>query len=212
MDSREWPVVAFQGARGSFSDEAVNCIWSMKARSIPTRDFADAVRAVVQENADYAVLPAGNTSIGPIAESLAAIASARDTHVVGEFTLKVRHCLLTQPGAPLAGLRRVLSHPAALAQCSRFLADHPAISPVSAYDTAGAAADVACRGDPAEGAIAPHHAAERYGLSVLVFGIQDDPTNATRFVILASSRADETPAHWRPPQFFTGLLTEQADG
>lgn len=152
------------------------------------RDFAAVVEAVVLGDADYSVLPVENTSIGEIVESGEAIAAAAgDVQVVGELTMEVRHCLLAHRGASLDNLQRVFSHPAALAQCSRFFAAHPAILPVEAHDTAGSASDVAFRGDSAEAAIAPRGAAARYGLGVLASDIQDDAANATRFVILASS-------------------------
>lgn len=197
--------VAFQGERGSFSDEAVSLIWAGRAVPVPLRDFAAVVQAVVQGESAYAVLPVENSSIGPIKESRGAIdAAAGDLRVVGEVTMPVRHNLLAHPAVPIERLLRVFSHPAALAQCSRFLAAHPAIRPVAAYDTAGSAADVASRGELTDAAIAPHAAAVRYGLEVLASGIQDDPANATRFVILGSSLADEYPVAWRPPALFTG--------
>lgn len=196
--------VAFQGDRGSFSDEAVSLIWDGRAVPVPLRDFAAVVRAVVRGDAAYAVLPVENTSIGPIAGSRDVLESAPgDLRVIGELTMPVQHCLLANPGVTLERLRRVFSHSAALAQCSRFLATHPAITPIAAYDTAGSAADVASGGDPAEAAIAPHGAAARYGLEVLAASIQDDAANATRFVILASALADEYPVAWRPPASFT---------
>lgn len=180
--------VAFQGARGSFSDEAIERIWKGEATPVPTRDFAGAVQAVVRGDTDYAVLPIENTAIGSIVESRAAIAAAtHNTKVVGEMSLEIRHCLLAPRAASLASVRRVFSHPAALAQCSRFFASHSAMLAVAAYDTAGSAADVANRGDTSEAAIAPFGAAALYGLHVLASNIQDDPDNATRFVILGSS-------------------------
>ncbi|MDQ3081042.1 MAG: hypothetical protein M3R07_02370 [Gemmatimonadota bacterium] len=197
--------VAIQGERGSFSDEAVHQIWDGRAVPVPMRDFASVVEAVVQGDAVYGVLPVENTSIGPIKESREALAAAEgDLRVIGELTIAVRHCLLANPAVPLERLRRVFSHPAALAQCSRFLADHPVIVPIVAYDTAGSAADVASRGDPIEAAIAPHGAAARYGLQVVASGIQDDTANATRFVVLASVLADEYPAAWRPTASLAG--------
>ncbi|MEJ7758439.1 MAG: prephenate dehydratase domain-containing protein [Gemmatimonadaceae bacterium] len=199
---REQPRVAFQGALGSFSDEAVSRIWDGQAVLIPMRDFHAAVQAVVVSDADYAVLPVDNTIVGRISESREAISGTPDAFVVGELTLMVRQCLLGQPGATIERLLRVFSHPVALAQCKKFLAMYPAMVPIEAYDTAGAAAEVASRGDAAEAAFAPHGAAARHGLAVLAPDVQDDAANATRFAILASANDNEHPPSWRPAPFF----------
>lgn len=201
-EERRWPAIAFQGAHGSFSDEVVDRIWAGKAVSIPMRDFRAAVQSLVLGDADYAVLPVDNTIVGRISESREAISGTAHAFVVGEFTLMVRQCLLGQPGATVERVLRVFSHPVALAQCKQFLALHPAMVPIEAYDTAGAAADVASRGDAAEAAFAPHGAAARYGLAVLASDVQDDAVNTTKFVILDSDNAGEHPASWRPASFF----------
>ena len=205
-------MVAFQGAPGSFSDEAVSRIWAGEATAVPMRDFASVTRAVVEGDVHFAVLPVENSSIGPITESCEAIAAAHVVRSVGELTLDVRHCLIGQPGSHLRTLRRVFSHPAALAQCRRFFASNPWIQQVDAYDTAGAAADVALRADSSEAAIAPRGAAKRYELSLLATDIQDDATNTTRFVVIASDCAGEYSSHWKPAQFFTSSDASSADG
>lgn len=205
--------VGFQGAHGSFSDEAVSRIWGGRAVSVPLRDFPMVIDAVRIGDVSYAVLPIENSSIGPIVESRDAIAAAGDeVSVAGELTLAVSHCLIGHPGVSVERLRRVFSHPAALAQCSRFLAVHRAMSPIAAYDTAGSAADVALRGDDAEAAIAPYGAAARYGLEALALNIQDDADNATRFVILAPVQAGSYPAEWRPPVSLTTSAIIRNDG
>lgn len=179
------PRVAYQGAPGAFSDEAIGEAWGGRAEAVPTPDFEATVRALRSGAVDHALLPLENSRIGRIEASWAAIGAADDLVRVREVTLAVRPCLLALPGATLDTVRRVASHPAALAQCTRFLARHPALVAVPAYDTAGAAADVARRGDPAAAAIASRGAAARYGLVVLAVDIQDDPQNVTRFVVLA---------------------------
>jgi prephenate dehydratase len=100
--------------------------------------------------------------------------------------------LLALPGASLEGLRRIESHPAALAQCRDWLARHPGLRVVVVSDTAGAACDVASSRDWTRAAIASAAAGVRYGLSVLAWNLQDDPQNRTRFwaVARAISGAD----------------------
>src|SRR5579884_3911246 len=108
--------------------------------------------------------------------------------VVGEVVSAVRHCLLGVPGAATGAVRRVLSHPVALAQCERFLGRLAGVEVVAFYDTAGAAAEVARRADPALAAVAGRLAARRYGLAVLAEGIEDEPHNQTRFLFVARAR------------------------
>jgi prephenate dehydratase len=108
--------------------------------------------------------------------------------VVGEIIRPIRHTLHAVPGAALGRLRRVVSHPVALAQCSRFFDEHRWIEAVASYDTSGAAREVARSGDPAVAAIAAHDVAARYGLEVLATDIHDRADNVTRFFVIA--RAD----------------------
>jgi prephenate dehydratase len=96
----------------------------------------------------------------------------------------VRHALLAPRGATLDGLRDVFSHAAALSQCAGFLARHPRLTARAAYDTAGAAREVAARGSRAEGALAGLPCADRYGLDVLATGVNDRDDNATRFAVV----------------------------
>jgi prephenate dehydratase len=181
--------VAYQGAPGAFSSHAIDTIWGTRATGLPLRDFDAVLRAVIDGHADYGVLPVENSAIGSIHEAWFALhehSYGRDDLVVlGCVSVPVRQCLLAPHGATLATVCRVSSHPAALAQCRRFFARHPALEQVDAFDTAGAAADVAARGDVTEAAIAPLDAARRYGLTVLAENVQDDPSNTTRFVVLA---------------------------
>jgi prephenate dehydratase len=97
------------------------------------------------------------------------------------------------PGTPLGAVRRVLSHPVALAQCGAFFAAHPGIDAVAFYDTAGAARAVADGGDPAAAAIAGRGAAERYGLAVLAAHVEDRADNQTRFLVVAPPGAAPPP-------------------
>jgi prephenate dehydratase len=110
--------------------------------------------------------------------------------VVGEVIRPIRHFLLGVPGSSLDGLRRVISHPVALAQCGNFLSKHPDLEVLAVYDTAGAAREVAEGGDSKVAAIAAHAAAERYGLDVLANDLQDRSDNQTRFVVI---RREDTP-------------------
>ena len=177
--------VAFQGAPGAYSEDAIAALWGDAATSVPAHTFGDVTRAVVVGAVDAAVIPVENSLVGPVTAALDAIAEAPSLRSIGEVVVPIHHCLLAPPGSSLGTLERAESHPLALAQCRTFFSRHPGITPVEAFDTAGAAAQVAERGDRRHGAIAGRRAAERYGLQVLLEGVEDDPENCTRFVAVA---------------------------
>ena len=104
---------------------------------------------------------------------------------MGEVKLRVRQCLIARPGSGLPVLRRVASHPVALAQCRRFFVEHPQIEAVVAYDTAGSVRDLLRDGPVTSGAIGSALAARLYGGEILLEGIEDDPQNYTRFLVLS---------------------------
>ncbi|RMD63567.1 MAG: prephenate dehydratase, partial [Alphaproteobacteria bacterium] len=106
-------------------------------------------------------------------------------HIVAEHFQKVDHQLLAPPEATLETIRTVHSHVQALSQCRRFVRA-AGLKPVVHADTAGAAAEVAGRGDPTEAAIASRLAGEIYGLQILKSDIQDAPHNVTRFLVMAA--------------------------
>lgn len=154
------------------------------ADAIPVacREFPDVVRAVRSGAVDAGVLPIHNAIVGPIEAARSALAAEPGVRVVAETSIEIRLLLLALPGVTLADVRRVASHPAALGQCGRFLARHPEWTIEPAYDTAGAARDLAASGDRRAAAIAGDAAAARYGLAVLADGIADQAENRTRFV------------------------------
>jgi len=107
--------------------------------------------------------------------------------IVGEVIIPIEHCLIGCPGATLENIKTVASHPVALAQCLRFFATRPQLSPLVAEDTAGSVAEIIRRGDAKCAAIAGRRAAEVYGGVVLLEHLEDHAENYTRFVLLASS-------------------------
>jgi len=175
--------IAFQGEPGAYSEEALFLL-APDAESQPHREFRDVARAVLEHRADLGLLPIENSVVGSIATNFDLIAESA-LAIVGEVVSAVHHCLLGVPGAQRAALRRVLSHPVALAQCERFLRELVGVEVVAFYDTAGAAAEVARRKDPSLGAVAGVLAARRYGLDVLAERIEDEPHNQTRFLLVA---------------------------
>ncbi len=179
--------VAFQGAPGAYSHQAVREAFP-KALPLPSLAFEDALEAVASGAAAKAVIPIENSLHGRVAD-IHFLLPESGLHIVGEHFVRVRHCLLSS--GPREAVRAALSHPQALGQCRATLKAW-GIKPVGAFDTAGAAALAAERGDPATGAVASALAAELYGLTIHAEGIEDAPHNTTRFVVLA--RDAETPA------------------
>lgn len=188
--------VAFQGAPGAFSEEALLSYFGTTVAPLPCRGFADVVEAVQEDEAARGVLPVENTLAGSVTAAYDALASGPVT-IVGEIIWPIRHFLLGVPGSRPAELRRILSHPVALAQCTRFLSAHEQAEAVAVYDTAGAAREVAERGDPSRAAVAARGAAERYGLEILASDIQDRDDNQTRFYVI---RLPEPAEQAEPPR------------
>lgn len=173
---------AFQGAPGAFSHEA--CVelrpWD---EHVPFETFAEAIEAVKSGACDCALIPVENSTIG-VVEPAATLVAEAGLPVVAEVWRKIQIALMAVPGADLAHLRTVHSHPVALRQCKAKIAAL-GLDVVEAFDTAGAAREVSELGDRTRAALAPVAAAEVYGLSILRNDLQDSDTNRTRFVLLA---------------------------
>src|SRR5256885_4645730 len=169
--------IAFQGEPGAYSEEALFLL-APDAESQPHREFRDVAQAVLDRRAHYGLLPIENSLVGSIATNFDLIAES-GLAIVGEVVSAVHHCLLGVPGAGRAALRRVLSHPVALAQCERFLRELSGVEVVAFYDTAGAAAEVARRHDASLGAVAGAPAARRPGPDPVAGPIQGRPPPPT---------------------------------
>lgn len=179
--------VAYQGVEGSYSHLAAQRRYAGRAGGalLAGHDsFRGAAVAVADGTADLALLPIENSTAGSINETYDLLAPGTLT-ITGEVVSAVEHCLLALPGATLAGLRVVRSHPQALAQCQAFFAAHPHLRAQADVDTAGAARAVRDAGDPTQAAIASAAAATTYGLAIVASAIQTERANATRFVEIA---------------------------
>ncbi|MEP7199090.1 MAG: prephenate dehydratase domain-containing protein, partial [Chloroflexota bacterium] len=171
--------VAIQGERGSYSEEAAAQYFE-ELEIVPCRWFSDAFEAIVGGRADYGIIPIENSQAGSINDTYDLLLQ-HDLPIVGEVDLPVRHCLLALPGVALADVKRVYSHPQALAQCEEFIARLGA-EKVATQDTAGSARLVQENGWHDAAAIASARAGALYGLEKLAEGIQTNANNRTRFV------------------------------
>ncbi|MGH2418268.1 MAG: prephenate dehydratase [Candidatus Limnocylindria bacterium] len=196
--------VAYQGEPGAYGEEAIIGYFGADAvKPVGVSTFSAVCDAVEFGSADAGVLPLENSLAGTVGDALDALAEGSLT-VVGELLVPIRHHLLVMPGVALDDVEWVASHWQALAQCEHFLAGR-GWEVVPAADTAGAARELAARGDPHAGAVASERAAERYGLVIAASDIQDSAHNVTRFAILARSEH-----HDLPPA--AGTLAPRPDG
>jgi prephenate dehydratase len=177
------PIAAFQGERGAFSEDAARLLVGSDAEVLPCRSFEEMFDAVVQGRATCAVVPIENSLAGSVHKNYDLLLE-HDLTIVGETSLRIVHSLIAAGGVELDQIRRVYSHPVALAQCERFLETHPHIEAAAAYDTAGSVKMVMEGGRRDEAAIAGSSAAAAYGANVLLEGIEDNPKNFTRFLLL----------------------------
>jgi prephenate dehydratase len=184
--------VAFQGELGAFSEEAVHQLFP-DSEPVPRRSFAEVGDAVETGEVDLGLLPIENTLAGSVVGSYDVLATGA-LAVVGEVITPIHHCVMGVPGATLEGLRQILSHPVALAQCQQFLQARDGVEAVAFYDTAGAAQEVARAGNPDQAAIAGRTAAARYGLEILAADVEDRHDNQTRFLAVARRDAPTAPA------------------
>ena len=179
----EGKTVAFQGNPGSYGEiAALSAVAGVReTRGYPT--FHEVARAVESAEADYGVLPVENSLMGGIHQAIDVLTDT-ELHVTGEVVVRVSHCLLALPGVELADIRRVGSQQPALDQCTHIIRKY-GWQPLARHDTAGSAQDLAARGARDEAAIASRRAAELYGLNILQSGVEDEPFNFTRFMVLA---------------------------
>ncbi|XP_020572438.1 arogenate dehydratase 3, chloroplastic-like [Phalaenopsis equestris] len=182
--------VAFQGSHGAYSEFAAktaipNCT------TLPCPTFSDAISAVENGAADRAVLPVESTMEGTALRNYDHLLR-RDLRIAQEISLFVHYCLLAMPGVRTTELRRVISHPMALAHCGRALSQLGLLrEPVE--DTAGAVQMLRSRRLLDTAAIASPRAAVLYGLDVLADGLQDASWNVTRFLLLSKPLAAAAP-------------------
>jgi prephenate dehydratase len=178
--------IAIQGEPGSFSHEAALKLVN-DALIVPFSLSADAFAALVDGRVEAAVIPIENSLAGSVSEHFDLLL-ANDVKVDRETLLRIRHNLIAISGTTVAEIDRVFSHPVALAQCRRFLADHPKMEAYSFYDTAGSVKQLVELRDHHAAAIASEAAAQYYGAQILKSNIEDNPENYTRFFLVRRAR------------------------
>ena len=175
--------VAYQGERGAFSEAAAVRLLGREIEPVPCATFEDMFAAVDSNAADCCMAPIENSLAGSIHRNYDLLRASRLT-IGGETHLRIVHNVIAPRSVALHAIRRIYSHPVALAQCTRFLRANPAIEAVPVHDTAGAVREVMERGRNDEAGIASADAAEIYGGHIVVPAVEDHAQNYTRFLLL----------------------------
>lgn len=179
--------IVFQGVEGAYSQQAMMEYFGNACDSFHVETWKDAMEAIQNGEADYAVLPIENSTAGIVSENYDLLVEY-DNYIVGEQVIQIKHALLGIPDAKLDDIKTVYSHPQALMQCSDFLYEHSDWEKISLKNTAVSAKKVMKEKDKTHAAIASTLTAELYGLKVLDDTIANTQNNATRFIIVTNKK------------------------
>src|SRR5437667_8798521 len=178
--------VAFQGARGAFSEAAAVKLLGKNITLVPRATFESLFDAIDDQSADCILAPIENSLAGFVHACYDLLLDSK-LYISGEVIIPISHCLIGCLGASFETITAVESHPVALDQCRRFLAANPQIRRLAAEDTAGSVAQVVAQGDLPRAAIAGRHAAQQYGGVILRGHLAESSENYTRFLLLTPS-------------------------
>lgn len=179
--------VVFQGAEGAYSQMAMMKYFGEQVNCFHVDTFRDAMCAIEEGSADFAVLPIENSTAGIVNEIYDLLVEF-ENYIVGEQIIKIEHCLMGLPGTDFEQIRTVYSHPQSLMQSARYLNEHDTWRQISMQNNAFAARKVSQDGDKSQVAIASEQAARIYGLDILERGVNQSETNSTRFIIVTNQK------------------------
>ncbi len=176
--------IAFQGERGAFSEAAAVALFGAAAELVPLPSFDEVFRRVQDGTCTHGLVPIENSLAGSVHRNYDLLLQ-HELHIVGEVNLRIVHHLIANRGTRLQDVRRIYSHPQALAQCEGSLAALPGLEVLPTYDTAGSVKMIKEQGLADAAAIASQRAAELYDMDILRSHFEDVPDNFTRFLALA---------------------------
>ncbi|WP_411335707.1 prephenate dehydratase [Ruminococcus gauvreauii] len=179
--------VVFQGVEGAYSFAATHTYFGESVDSFHVETWRDAMDAIADGRADYAVLPIENSTAGIVADIYDLLVEYQH-NIVAQQIIRAEHVLMGVPGSSTADIRTVYSHPQALRQCRKYLDEHPGWKEVELLNTAVAAKKVKEDADISQAAIASRQAAEHFGLAVLNDRVFYSETNSTRFIIVSGKK------------------------
>jgi prephenate dehydratase len=183
--------IAIQGEKGAFHELAARRYFGPTLTLEMCETFPLLFRALAQGQAGYGVIAIENSVAGTLLPNYAMLRDSTLT-IIGEVYLRIEHCLMALPGQRISDLREVHSHPMALAQCQHFFHAYPTLRLVEHPDTAGAARWISSERLDGVAAIASRLAADHYQLDLLAEGIEDNPRNFTRFLIVLDQQEAAT--------------------
>lgn len=189
------PLVAYCGKPGCNAEAAVIGYFKESAESVPVDSFPEIFQKVTEGNVDYGMVPIENSLGGSVYQNYDNFRKYSDVYISGAIAIKISYCLLAVKGAKIEDLKKVYSHPQALLQTSGFLGNHKDWQQIEAYNTSGAALFVSETGSKENAAVASEINATIYNLDILAKGIEDDPNNYTRFVVISKERKTVENAH-----------------
>lgn len=176
--------VAFQGEHGAYSEQAIREFFGKEVIPVPCLSFDAVFQKVDNGDCEAGCIPVENSVAGTIHRNYD-LQLQFSLQVIGEHIIRISHCLIGLPGASLTKIRKVISHPQALAQCERTLRSFPNLQSEPVYDTAGSIKIIQADGDLTVAAIASRWAADYYHAVILREMIEDSPENYTRFQMIA---------------------------
>lgn len=179
--------IVFQGVEGAYSEAALRQYFGKEAEAYHVRTWRDAMEAIEDGEADFAVLPIENSSAGAVDEVYDLLVEF-ENYILGETVLPVNHVLAGLPGSKEEAVTRVYSHPQGLMQCEKYLHNHMTMEKISVDNTAVAAKRIVEEQNPSYAAICSAYAAELYGLEILRTQINDNSQNSTRFIIVTNQK------------------------
>jgi len=194
---------AFLGEMGTFSHKACMQYFGTQVAGVPTPSFKAIFEAVKTGEVDFGVVPLENSLSGSIHENYDLLLDY-DLRIVGEITLRIIHHLIGTPGTGIDNIRRIFSPPLIFQQCRQFLEQHPDWELVPVKDTAWAVKTISEAKNPADAAIASKEAAKIHGMAVIEEGIETNPRNFTRFVVIAHDSIEKGPRRKSSLIFSTG--------
>ena len=179
--------IVFQGTEGAYGQAAMNTYFGADSNSYHVRTFREAMEAIEEGAADYAVLPIENSSAGSVNEMYDLLVEF-ENYIVGETIIPIVHTLAGLPGTKLHEVERVYSKAEALMQTSHFLDEHSEWQQISVTNTAIAAQKILEDQDRTQAAVCSAYAAEVYGLEILADEVNNDKNNSTRFIIVTNQK------------------------
>lgn len=179
--------VVFPGTEGAYSEAAMKCYFGEKCNSFYVKTFREAMEAIEDGAADFAVLPIENSTAGAVDEMYDLLVEF-ENYIVGETVIPIRHTLSGLPGASLKDVKTVYSKGVALMQAAHFLDAHSSWQRINVANTAIAAKKVVEDQDPSQAAVCSAYAAKVHGLQVLVDNINDNEHNSTRFIVVTNQK------------------------